>query len=544
MEEQRGITRRDIPWRAADVLTARRSHPLPRWVDVAVVLAVMAYLVAGASSAPRSSDEAAQVALSRDARLVFTDPRALAPGGATSAVLEAQRLVHGTVTRCAVAVGWYLGGARDADRPVLPGETAKAGDENRPHDVPAAFLGAARAGPAVIGAVGALMLYLLARRVAGRRVATAALVLFGLNSGFLLVARQATDTGAVVTFGLAAILLAAYASDRLERPAPVRLGAWTAVALAAGLCLAAGRGAAPFLLGVVAWCVVGLVRGVQAARRAALGGSTGPAPTGSNPLGEVGLLAVTALSALIVWVTVSPSLWGWLPERLITRGHDHAALVAAGALPDPGPGGLTGFGEAVRRLIDGPFASVPLPSSYAGSGWAGAPIGASRLAVGLALATVAVAGAVVLLRRRRVQRRTGWSEEELRRGTRPRDATPLLMWTVLVVVWTLTHPSRLPGDQLALLAPMAVLAAVGFVGAAEWVVRGVRRAAQARRAVREAQDDGGGDDARSPYRGQHRLVDMAEGAGASQAPGAGYAGPISDVTMAADRPTSGSPPPG
>ena len=371
-----GITHREIFWRAA---VLRRSLPElspPRWLDPLLLLLIAVYLLGPVAAAPYTVEEAVQGSLAADAATLLTRPQALLPGSDAPVTQESVRLAYGSLTRYAIAIGFYPAGGRAEQVPVdltRPGLTAV-----RP--LSEKLLTASRAGPAVLAVLGVGMLFVLTRRLLGRAAALAAILIVGLHPTIALVGRQATDAGPALLLGSATILMAVRIGDTLADGDDPRLGAWTGLALLGGLTLAAGSTAPPYLIGASAFVLAGLFgrfsrrrealadrqawagRAVSGGREMPGGSGRADEPAGSVPGlgGPLGWVVVTGLSAVLVWVLVSPALWGWLPERLETRRSERATLVAQG-LVDPGPA-RPGVLRAGLGVLTDPFLT-PAPAS-------------------------------------------------------------------------------------------------------------------------------------------------------------------------------------
>lgn len=467
-----GIRHREISWRAAML---RRSLPVmvpPRWVDPLVLVLLVGYLLGGVAAAPVSLEEAVQTSLTADAGALVTRPQALLPGGAVSATEESVRLAYGSLTRYAAAVGWYVAGGRAAQVPV--DVTATGAAEVR---IPERRLViASRAGPVVLSGIGLLVMFLLARRLLGRPAALLAVLVLGLHPAFVLLARQAADAGLTLTLGLASVLVAAGICTVVARGAEPRLGAWILLLLLVGLTLASGTAAVPYVAGAVAFCLAGLLGRQLHRRREVLEGR--PAEEVPDVAGTAGWMAVTALGAVLVWVAVSPALWGWLPERLATRAAERPALAAQGLLPDPAPGAPTGL-RAVAGAVSDPFLTpqrqvqVVEPSTYEQTWWAGAALGErgadavgplARLLppaltgvlstlLGLALTVAAAVGMVGLWRTARLQ------------------AGAVTGWLLVAAGWLVLSPSGQADHLLPLLAVACVLVGAAAMYGLSFVAR-------------------------------------------------------------------------
>ncbi len=375
---RRGISHREIVWRDSGLRSAAVGLSLPRWLDPLVLILVIGYLLGGIAAAPLTLEEAVQVSLTGDAAVALIHPGALLPGGTSSPTRESVRLEYGSLTRYATAIGWYASGGRRGQAPV---------DLNRPGPSPVRVpswhrLVTARIGPALIAVTAVLLLFGLIRRLLGRAAALAGVLVFGLHPTIAVIGRTATDAGLTLTFGLGAVLVASAVSATLARGDDPGLGAWSALAVLTGLTLASGPTAPPYVAGAVAFCAAGLLARQMRRRHEVLAGRT---VAGSETGGPVGWSAATALAAVLIWVAVSPSLWGWLPERLVTRHDQRPVLVAQQLVPAPGP--RPGPARAALGVLTDPFLT---PAHLAGPGradldarvtryrrswWSGLPLG-------------------------------------------------------------------------------------------------------------------------------------------------------------------------
>jgi hypothetical protein len=429
-----GVTRREIVWRIASLRPSVPDLVLPRWLDPVVLLLVLGYLLAGIATAPFTLEEAVQDSLTADAAALTTHPASLIPGGAVSPTQESVRLAYGSFTRYLSAIGWYAGGGRHAQAPIdllVPGPSAVR--------VPDwGLLVAARIGPALLALVAVLVIFMLTRRLLGRAAALTAMVIFGLHPTIALISRQSIDAGITMTAGLATVLISIGISATVARGADPGLGAWTALAVLTGLTLASGPTAPPYVAGAVAFCCSGLI-GRQRHRRQEL--FAGRPVAGPEASGPAGWMAATALATVLVWVAVSPALWGWLPERIDTRHTERATLVAERLLPDPGPQDALARLRAGVGMITDPFLTPVHPdqgvrlAGYERSWWSGLPLGTAigplppavtgllSVLLGLSLTVAAVVGATALWRISR------------------RQAAAVYAWGLATAGWMLLWPS-------------------------------------------------------------------------------------------------------
>lgn len=463
-----GVTHREISWRAA---VLRRTLPAlvpPRWLDPILLLLVVGYLLGGIATTPYTLEEAVQGSLTADAEALITRPLSVLPGGVVSTTQESVRLVYGSLTRYSSAVGWYAAGGRGAQTPIDLTVSGPSPIRTPDDDL----IVAARAGPALISAIGVLMIFVLTRRLFGRAAALAAVLIFGLHPTIALVSRQTADAGLTMTLGLATILVAAGISGTMAKGADPGLGTWTGLSVLAGLTLASGSAAPPYLGGAIAFCLAGLLGRQLHRRREVLAGLSesreGPegrqGPEGSGP---AGWLAVTALGAVLVWVLVSPGLWGWLPERLESRHAERATLIAQHLLPDPGPADLSARVRAGVGVLTDPFLTPTRPdqgiglAEYRQSWWSGLPLGERGETVVGPLTRVLpgpLAGVLSTVLGMALTLAVCFGALQLWRTSR-RQALAVSGWALATVGWLVLQPSEQADHATPLVALSCVVAA-------------------------------------------------------------------------------------
>jgi hypothetical protein len=458
-----GITHREISWRAAVLRRALPALVPPRWLDPGLLMLVIGYLVGGIAATPYTLEEAVQSSLTADAGALVTRPLTLLPGGAVSATQESVRLVYGSLTRYSTAAGWYAAGGRAANVPInltVPGPSPIRTPERD-------LIVAARAGPALLSVIGILVLFGLTRRLFGRAAALVAILVFGLHPTIALVSRQAADAGLTMTLGLATILVAVGISGTTAKGADPGLSAWTGLTLLAGLTLASGPAAPPYVAGAAAFCLAGLLGRQLRRRREVLAGRS-PGDTEVPELsGPIGGLAVSALGAVLVWVLVSPALWGWLPERLETRQADRATLVTQQLVPDPGPADGGARLRAGLGAVTDPFLTPTRPNQGSGlaeyrqSWWSGLPLGERGATVAGPLTRILpgpVTGVLSTLLGMLLTLAAGLGAVQLWRTSR-RQALAVAGWALATVGWLVLQPSEQADHQTGLIALSCVLAA-------------------------------------------------------------------------------------
>jgi 4-amino-4-deoxy-L-arabinose transferase-like glycosyltransferase len=329
----------------------------------------------------------------------------------------------------------------------------------------------ARIGPALLAVTAVLLMFALIRRLLGRAAALVGVLGFGLHPTVALISRTSTDAGLTLTFGLATVLIGSAVSARLARGGDLGLGAWTALAVLTGLTLASGPTALPYVAGAAAFCLAGLL-GRQLRRRNEVlaGRSVAASETG----GPVGWMAATALAAVLIWVAVSPSLWGWLPERLSTRHDQRPVLVAQQLGPDPGARTGEARARAALGVVTDPFLTPahlarPGPAEldrrvtrYQHSWWSGLPLGthvgplprpvtgALSLVIGVLLTIAAGFGLVGFWRVSR------------------RQTVAVVGWLAATATWLVLQPSDLVDQGAPLIAPACLLAAAAVPLVLSW----------------------------------------------------------------------------
>jgi hypothetical protein len=174
-------------------------------------------------------------------------------------------------------------------------------------------------------------------------------------------------------------------------------------------------------------------------------------PQSLLPAGSLGAFVLSMVGAVLVWVAVSPSLWGWLPERVASRSAERSALVAQGILPDPGRPGTS---PPRGGWSTGPFLD-PADQDPVDAWWAGLPYTGWAVVVALVLAVATIAGVVVLAtaaaagpdRRaelRPAPRPIGWGQLRwfAERQVGRRDAVAFLGWAAVVAACAIAWPSE------------------------------------------------------------------------------------------------------
>src|SRR6266852_3126097 len=179
-----------------------------RIADIAFLLALMAYVLAGVTLTPMHADEFMQMAMARDTfyiahgqwnQIAFTPP--VQPD--TEQYL---RLINGTINKLLIGVAWRLSG-RGAD--TLPGIYAWAMPfdwNQRQRNVPGIdALHVARWPSALLTALGVIPVFLLGWQLRLRSLAYPAAAMYALHPVILLNGRRAMAEGSLMLASLLAM---------------------------------------------------------------------------------------------------------------------------------------------------------------------------------------------------------------------------------------------------------------------------------------------------------------------------------------------------
>lgn len=210
----------------------RRWNYRTRLLDIAWLLLLCVYVLAGTVSVPFHADEATQIFISTDyalpvAEVVYQEahPR---PD------LQYLRLINGSIARYTAGLAWDMAGfslgdvneqwdwAADWEYNVSTGHMPSAG-----------MLHASRAASALMTAASVVVLYALGRLLDGRFVAYLATGFYALHPAILLNGRRAMMEGSMLLFALLALLCALVLLRRHTWGWAVAFGAAAGLALAA-----------------------------------------------------------------------------------------------------------------------------------------------------------------------------------------------------------------------------------------------------------------------------------------------------------------------
>jgi 4-amino-4-deoxy-L-arabinose transferase-like glycosyltransferase len=286
----------------------------PRIVDGVLLLLAAVYVLLGAADVPFHGDEGMQVYATTDFFTAFVDghPAALMTTPPYPIDSPQQlRLINGSVQRYTAGAVLHLNGHNTGDLPNAPGwnwglpYAANVDGGWLPKD---SVLHKARWTSAAFFALGLLPMFGLGGWFGGRPAAYAAVVLTALHPVLLLNVRRAMMEGSLLAFALLTAWAAVWLVRRWSSDGDAR-GAWGLLTVAAGLTLASKHSGALVLVGV--WG--GLLASVWtlSARR----------------WRRVGALLASGLTAIALFVALSPALWSNPPARLLDLARARTDLL-------------------------------------------------------------------------------------------------------------------------------------------------------------------------------------------------------------------------
>jgi len=406
-------------------------RPLLRLIDSLWLLALIAYLIAGAAAAPFHGDETTYVFASADFdRVLRGEWGALRIETIEGDRVAYERLLNGAVYPYAVGAARYAAGVGSEPLPPRNWVWTLSFDDNLLWGgvaLPSVLLPARLAAAAFMaGAI--IVLFGLALRFGGRPTAYAASVLFALNPIILLQGRRALPEGALLLFGLLTLWIAAGIARQRELGHRDGLGRWIALILAGALTLCSKQSGALFIAAAFGWIVVPeLLRtrrlpGGMIVR--AVGASVGILVLAfalspglwNNPPARLGELLRERFSLLSMQVSLDPDAPLSLPERALSIIRQ-PFLTPLQYFESYGFAGSPTYLTMVRAYDDSPFSGLRLDK--------GGIIGGLMAATLTGLAAV---GVVVLFR------------AKYNGGTTPSAAIGLVVWLTLTVIALLFNP--------------------------------------------------------------------------------------------------------
>lgn len=331
-----------------------------RVFDALWLLALMAFVLAGAPAASFHGDEAMQIYMSRDyiaafierdpARLMVTPPYYIDDD-------PWLRILNGSVNRYAIGLSWHLAGFTAADLPPRPGwdwgldyaRNVETGHRPAPDQ-----MNAARLPSALMLALSVPVMFALGGALGGRLSALFASGLYALHPVILLNGRRAMMEGSLLLFGLLAVLAAVAISRRRQAGKDGAWGWWALLVLAGGLTLASKHSGIVYVAGALGWILA--AAGLQAARERSLR----RLPT------TIVKLAVAGGLIAMLFLALSPALWNDPPARLRDLIEQRQGLLDIQVAADPlAPTSLL---QRLEGIILQPFLTPP--AHYEVAAWA------------------------------------------------------------------------------------------------------------------------------------------------------------------------------
>jgi 4-amino-4-deoxy-L-arabinose transferase-like glycosyltransferase len=324
---------------------------LKRALDALFLLALSAYVLAGAPLVPFHGDESTQIYMSRDFAVQFLlgEPEQLRYSDPPLSATEQElRLLNGTVNKYTIGLAWHLAGFTVSD---LNEQWDWGADwdynQANGHAPGPQLLVVSRWPSALFLVVGLLALFALAWQVGGRSAAYVTGLLYALHPALLLNGRRAMMEGSLIAFtALAALAAVGWMQSRSNRA-----WLWAALfGLAAGMALASKHTA---VLAVVPLGAAALAWALWAARR-----------DRRALLGRLLQMALSAVIAFGVFYALNPAWWGdplaRIPLVLDLRANLLAGQTAAF-------GGYAGPVEAVGGFLRQTV--IPAPQYFEVAGW-------------------------------------------------------------------------------------------------------------------------------------------------------------------------------
>jgi 4-amino-4-deoxy-L-arabinose transferase-like glycosyltransferase len=315
-----------------------------RWLaDIAWLLALGVFVVAGSPLATFHGDETNQIYGSRDFAAVFLDgqsPRALMVNSINETAAAYLRIVHGSVGRYSIGLGWTLAGL---DQSVLPpsgyrynlGYYANIDNGTHPSGL---LLTSSRFFPALFLALSVAWMFGLGKLFGGRPLAYFVSGLYAVNPVILLHGRRALQEGPLLCFGLLTILIAAQMSRQRADDKPLSWRWWLALTVAAALTLASKNSGFIFIASAFGWLWIGEV--VRRRWR------------------EAALMALKLVGAGLVTVAmywaISPGMWSNDPVQRIHDVFDIRSSQMAGQVRGMN-NGPSPMDVRIRHIIVEPF---------------------------------------------------------------------------------------------------------------------------------------------------------------------------------------------
>ncbi len=320
-----------------------------RWLiaDVIFLAALMLYALAAVPLTPFHGDEPMLIHMSGDYEVAILqgNPNALVTHPPYYIDSDPQlRILNGTMHRYLVGLARQLAGIGPEQLPPAPGwDWGLSYDRNveTGHRPPDAVLMAGRWPSAILLALCAPLMFGLGWLIGKRPGAYLAAALFMLNPIVLLNGRRAMQEGALLFFGLAVVLTAAWIARRRAEEKAVSPWLWALLALTGGLALASKHSTLPFIAGALAWVLLGELTHFQL-----------------RPfLKTAGALILAGLLILGLFLAISPALWDDPLARVGDLLQVRAELLNIQVTAEPlAP---TTLAQRAQGIIGQPFLAPP-----------------------------------------------------------------------------------------------------------------------------------------------------------------------------------------
>jgi 4-amino-4-deoxy-L-arabinose transferase-like glycosyltransferase len=423
-----------------------------RWriVDAVYVAALMLYVLAGVALVPFHGDEPMQIYFSGDYEVAVLqgNPSALTTRPPYDIDSDPQlRILNGSVLRYLVGLSRQIAGIGPEQLPPRPGwDWGLSYDRNvetghRPSD---ALLMAGRWPSAILLALCAPLAFALGWIVGKRPGAYLVAGLILLNPIILLNGRRAMQEGALLFFGLAVIVTAAWIARKRATRQRVSPWLWALLALTGGLALASKHSTLPFIAGALGWVLVGELTHFRL-----------------RPfLKTAGAIVLSGVLMVGLFFALSPALW----DNPAARFSD-LLQVRATLLDIQVSGAPTTMEFRVGALLAMPYLAPPqyfevpqygtwepIPTEiarYQASGLAGIPF--DGVLGGIVMGLMLVGMGVALWPK--VRPFTDWA-----------TAAGLFVWWGITALSLLVNPLNWQRYYLSLIPPTALFAAVGALG--------------------------------------------------------------------------------
>lgn len=316
-------------------------------LDIAWLLLLGVYVMAGIPLATFHGDETNQLYGTRDFRTVFVEGRpqdliVAAPNSDGAAYL---RIVHGSVGRYSMGLALYAAGLLNEE--TLPPSGYRWGrsyDDNiaggtRPSG---ALLWTGRFFPALYTAVSVGVMFALGWLFGGRPLARFVSLLYAVNPIILLNGRRALQEGPLLLFGLLAVLVAAHISRKRAAGERVSWRWWLSLIVTSALVLASKNTGFIFIGAAFGWIAIAELTHFQW-REAA----------------RVGLiLAACGVLAVALFWAISPGMWHHDPIERINHvleiRREQMTSQVSGI-----QGGAAPISQRVEAIITQPYMSAP-----------------------------------------------------------------------------------------------------------------------------------------------------------------------------------------